>query len=73
MCLFRKREKHEKLTRQQRRKLQRDVAKLEKKVRRKAEITLNNRNIPQWIRDIKRRQLERSGFLNSTSKTKQHV
>lgn len=70
MCLFRKRKQQEKLTRQQRRKLQRDVVKLERKVRRKAEHTLNDSRIPEWIRKIKRKQLERSGFLNSTQKPK---
>jgi hypothetical protein len=73
MCLFGRRKKQEKLTRQQRRKLQRDVAKLEKRVRRKAEHTLNNSHIPKWIRDVKRSQLERSGFLTGTIKTKQYV
>lgn len=62
MC-FRRNRNAEKPTRQQRRKLQRDVAKLEKKVRRKALETLKDESIPQWIRDVKRRQLERSGFL----------
>ena len=70
MCLFRKRKQQEKLTRQQRRKLQRDVVKLERKVRRKAEHTLSDSRIPEWIRNIKREQLERSGFLNSTQKPK---
>ncbi len=70
MCLFRKRKQQEKLTRQQRRKLQRDVVKLERKVRRKAEHTLSDSRIPEWIRNIKREQLERSGFLNSTQKQK---
>lgn len=73
MCLFRRQKEQEKLTRQQRRKLQRDVVKLEKKVRRRAEHALNNRNIPQWIRDIKRKQLERNGFLKNTNKTTQYV
>lgn len=68
MCLFRRRWNAEKLTRQQRRKLQRDVAKLERKVRRKAERTLADTRIPQWIRDVKRQQLERSGFLEKTLK-----
>lgn len=51
------------MTRQQRRKLQRDLIKLTGKVRRKAEQTLADESIPQWIRDTKRSQLERSGFL----------
>ncbi len=68
MCLFKRKRNTEKPTRQQRRKLQRDVAKLERKVRRKAMLTLRDQNLPQWIRDIKRRQLERSGFLEKTLK-----
>ena len=63
MCLFRRKRNASRPTRQQRRKLQREVAKLERKVRRNAERTLANPHIPQWIRDVKRRQLERSGFL----------
>lgn len=66
MCLFRRNRNVEKPTRQQRRKLQRDLAKLERKVRRKAERTLKDPRIPQWIRDVKRKQLERSGFLTET-------
>lgn len=66
MCLFRRNRNVEKPTRQQRRKLQRDLAKLERKVRRKAERTLKDPRIPQWIRDVKRKQLERSGFLTKT-------
>lgn len=63
MCFRRNRSAKAKPTRQQRRKLQRDVAKLEKKVRKRAVRTLNDESIPKWIRDVKRRQLERSGFL----------
>lgn len=63
MCFWRRKRNASRPTRQQRRKLQREVAKLERKVRRKAEHTLNNPRIPQWIRDVKRVQLERSGFL----------
>lgn len=63
MCLFRNR-KQKTLSRQQRRKLERNLVKLERKVRNKAVHTLNDERIPQWIRDIKRRQLERSGFLD---------
>lgn len=63
MCFWRRNRNKAKPTRQQLRKLQRDAAKLERKVRRKAEHTLNNPRIPQWIRDVKRVQLERSGFL----------
>ncbi len=65
MC-FRRNRNVEKPTRQQRRKLQRDLAKLERKVRRKAEHTLKDDKIPQWIRDVKRQQLEHSGFLTKT-------
>lgn len=65
MC-FRRNRNVEKPTRQQRRKLQRDLAKLERKVRRKAEHTLKDEKIPQWIRDVKRQQLEHSGFLTKT-------
>ena len=65
MC-FRRNRNVEKHTRQQRRKLQRDLAKLERKVRRKAEHTLKDDKIPQWIRDVKRQQLEHSGFLTKT-------
>lgn len=63
MCFWRRNRKKTKLSRQQLRKLRRDTAKLEQKVRRKAERTLNDPRIPQWIRDVKRAQLERSGFL----------
>ena len=63
MCFRRNRSAKAKPTRQQRRKLQRDVAKLERKVRKKAVRTLNDERIPKWIRDVKRKQLERSGFL----------
>lgn len=65
MCLFkRRRPKTEaKVTRQQRRKLQRDLLKVTRKVRRRAEKTLNDERIPRWIRAVKRRQLEASGFL----------
>ena len=66
MCFFKRRRNAEKPTRQQRRKLQRDLAKLERKVRRKAEHTLKDEKIPQWIRDVKRQQLEHSGFLTKT-------
>ena len=65
MC-FRRNRNVEKPTRQQRRKLQRDLAKLERKVMRKAEHTLKDDRIPQWIRDVKRQQLEHSGFLTTT-------
>ena len=50
-------------TRQQKRKLQRDLRKLRKKVARKAELTLRDERIPRWIRDAKRRQLEARGLL----------
>lgn len=63
MCLFRNKKK-DPLSRQQRRKLERNLVKLERKVRNRAEHTLNDERIPKWIRDIKRRQLERSGFLD---------
>lgn len=66
MCLFRRSRNVEKPTRQHRRKLQRDLAKLERKVRCKAEHTLKDDKIPQWIRDVKRKQLEHSGFLTKT-------
>lgn len=62
MCLFRNKKK-DPLSRQQRRKLERNLVKLERKVRNKAVHTLNDERIPQWIRDVKRVQLERSGFL----------
>ncbi len=52
-----------KTTRQQRRKLQRDMVKLMGKVRRRAEETLKDEQIPQWIRNVKRRQLEAKGIL----------
>lgn len=52
-----------KVTRQQRRKLQRDLVKVTRKVRRKAERTLNDERIPGWIRAVKRSQLEANGFL----------
>ena len=68
MFFFRRRRNAEKPTRQQRRKLQRDVAKLKRKVRRQTLRTLADPRIPQWIRDIKRRQLERPGFLEKTLK-----
>lgn len=63
MCLFRNR-KQKTLSRQQGRKLERNLVKLERKVRNRAVHTLNDERIPKWIRDIKRRQLERSGFLD---------
>lgn len=63
MCFLRIRNAKVKPTRQHRRKLQREIAKLEKKVRKKTVRTLNDESIPKWIRDVKRRQLERSGFL----------
>lgn len=62
MCLTRKKNE-KKLSRQQRRKMERDLVKLERKVRNRACHTLNDERIPQWIRDVKRVQLERSGFL----------
>ena len=52
MCFWRRNRKETKLSRQQLRKLRRDTAKLEQKVRRKAERTLNDPRIPQWIRDV---------------------
>lgn len=65
MCLFKKKRKPQaKVTRQQRRKLQRDLVKLTCKVRRRAEQTLNDKRIPGWIRAVKRRQLEANGFLS---------
>lgn len=65
MCLFKRRKlkPEDKVTRQQRRKLQRDLVKITRKVRRKAERTLNDERIPGWIRAVKRSQLEASGFL----------
>lgn len=66
MCWTRNR-RQKTMSRQQRRKLQRDVAKLEKKVRRMAVHTLNDKRIPKWIRDVKRRQLERCGFLRPSN------
>ena len=68
MCLFRKQREKKELSRQQRRKLQRQLVKLEGKVRRKTERTLNDSRIPLWIRNVKRAQLERNGFLPGTSK-----
>ena len=68
MCLFRKQREKKELSRQQRRKLQRQLVKLEGKVRRKADRTLNDSRIPLWIRNVKRAQLERNGFLPGTSK-----
>lgn len=65
MCFFRRNRNEARPSRQQLRKMHRDTAKLERKVRRKAEHTLNNPSIPKWIRDQKRAQLERSGFLAS--------
>ena len=52
--------------RQQRRKLQRDLRKLKKKVTRRAEQTLKDTRIPAWIRETKRQQLEARGFLKTT-------
>ena len=52
-------------TRQQRRKLQRDLRKLKKKVDRRAEQTLKDTRIPAWIREVKRSQLEANGFLTT--------
>lgn len=65
MCLFgkRKRMPKAKVTRQQKRKLQRDLVKLTRKVRRKAEKTLNDERIPGWIRAVKRSQLEAKGII----------
>lgn len=63
MCLFRN-TKRGPLSRQQRRKLERDLVKLERKVRNRAIHTLNDERIPKWIRDVKRAQLDRVGFLN---------
>jgi hypothetical protein len=65
MCLFKRRKlkPEDKFTRQQRRKLQRDLVKITRKVRRKAERTLNDERIPGWIRAVKRSQLEAVGFL----------
>lgn len=68
MCIWQrtKRKQEQKPTRQQRRKLQRDLAKLKKKVDRRAEQTLKDERIPAWIREVKRRQLEARGFLKTT-------
>lgn len=63
MCLFKRKSTVQKPTRQQRRKLMRDTVKLERKVRKKAVKTLNDPSIPLWIRNIKKSQLERRGFL----------
>ena len=67
MCLWKilKRKPVPKPTRQQRRKLQRDMTKLKKKVDRRAEQTLKDTRIPAWIREVKRRQLEAKGFLTA--------
>ncbi len=71
MCLFanRKGRQSEKMTRQQRRKLRRDLVKLTNKVRRKAEQTLKDERIPKWIRDVKRRQLEAKGLIRPNRNT----
>lgn len=69
MCFFNKRKPETKVTRQQKRKLQRDLVKLTRKVRRRAEHTLNDERIPGWIRAVKRSQLERSGFLPKKTTT----
>lgn len=53
-----------KTSRQQRRKLKRDLMKLQKKVSRKAEQTLKDPKIPRWIREVKRSQLTRNGLLD---------
>jgi len=64
MCIWKRlKMKPEKVTRQQRRKLQRDLKKLRRKVERKADQTLKDQRIPEWIRKVKRQQLERQGFL----------
>lgn len=63
MCLFKRKPTVQKPTRQQIRKLMRDTVKLERKVRKKAVKTLNDPSIPLWIRNIKKSQLERRGFL----------
>ena len=55
--------KPKKVSRQQRRKLQRDLLKLRGKINRKAEQTLKNERIPKWIREVKRKQLEEKGLL----------
>lgn len=67
MCLWKRKRSNpeQKPTRQQRRKLQRDLAKLKKKVDRRAEQTLKDERIPAWIREVKRRQLEAKGFLTT--------
>lgn len=70
MCLWKRKRKRinpeQKPTRQQRRKLRRDLVKLKKKVDRRAEQTLKDERIPAWIREVKRRQLEARGFLKTT-------
>lgn len=63
MCLFKRKSIFQKPTRQQKRKLMRDTIKLERKVRKRAIKTLNDPSIPQWIRNMKKAQLERRGFL----------
>ncbi len=69
MCFFKKKRSETKITRQQKRKLHRDLVKLTNKVRKKAERTLNDERIPEWIRAVKRGQLERSGFLPKKTTT----
>lgn len=71
MCLIadKRRRSPDRMTRQQKRKLQRDLTKLTGKVRRKAEQTLKDERIPKWIRDVKRRQLERQGLIEPNRNT----
>lgn len=67
--LFRN-QKVTKQSRQQRRlqkrrevKMLKRLTKIQKKVQTRAEMTLNNPNLPLWIRQVKRQQLQRQGFL----------
>lgn len=43
--------------------MERRLAKLVRRARNNTAKALNNTHIPGWIRDIKRKQLERNGFL----------
>jgi hypothetical protein len=51
------------VTRQRRRKLERDLAKVRRRIRREALIALKDGSIPEWIRKVKRKQLERRGII----------
>lgn len=50
-------------TRQQIRKLQRETAKLERKIQKCVVRSLNDQRVPKWIRDVKRAQLHAKGWV----------